>query len=77
MGGSPEGGAGTVLPRQRAFLVQLAPSADPASGGIAGRAVHIDSGSAASFASLAELLRLFATLHAVGSADATSGENEE
>ena len=53
--------APAALPRSRAFVVHLASDAAPADGRLRGRAVHIASGEAAPFESLAELLRF---LHA-------------
>jgi len=50
-----------ALPRPRAFVVHLASDAAPPDGSLRGRAVHIASGEAAPFESLAELLRF---LHA-------------
>jgi hypothetical protein len=50
-------GAPSALPRPRAFVVHLASDAAPATGSVRGRAVHIASGEAAPFESLAELLR--------------------
>ena len=49
--------AATVLPRPRAFVIQLASDAAPEGGHVRGRAVHIASGEAAPFESVAELLR--------------------
>jgi hypothetical protein len=49
--------APAALPRPRAFVVHLASDAAPATGSLRGRAVHIASGDAAPFESLAELLR--------------------
>lgn len=49
--------APVALPRPRAFVVQLASDAAPADGSLRGRAVHIASGEAAPFESIAELLR--------------------
>ena len=48
--------APAALPRSRAFVVHLASDAAPADGSLRGRAVHIASGEAAPFESLAELL---------------------
>ena len=48
--------APAALPRPRAFVVHLASDAAPADGSLRGRAVHIASGEAAPFESLAELL---------------------
>lgn len=45
-----------ALPRPRSFVLQLTADAAPSSGAIRGRAVHIASGEAASFESMAELL---------------------
>jgi hypothetical protein len=49
--------APTVLPRPRAFVIQLASDAAPEDGRVRGRAVHIVSGEAAPFESITELLR--------------------
>lgn len=46
-----------ALPRPRAFVIQLASDAAPEGGHVRGRAVHIVSGEAAPFESVAELLR--------------------
>jgi hypothetical protein len=54
--GTPEA-APAGLPQRRAFVLQLADDADPRSGVLKGRAVHIDSGESAPFGSMAELLR--------------------
>ena len=47
--------AAAALPRQRAFVLQLAVDAVPGSGPLRGRVVHIDSSEAATFESAGEL----------------------
>ena len=49
------------LPRPRSFVLQLAADAAPPDGTIRGRAIHIVSGEAASFESMAELLGFLGT----------------
>ena len=50
-----EAATATVLPRQRAFVVQLSAQAAPSEGHVSGRVEHIASSSAAHFASWADL----------------------
>ncbi len=54
--GAP-GPAPAGLPPRRAFVLQLAGDAEPGTGALKGRAVHIDSGESAPFDDIAELLR--------------------
>ena len=54
--GSP-GPAPAGLPARRAFVLQLADDAEPGTGALKGRAVHIDSGESAPFDDMAQLLR--------------------
>jgi hypothetical protein len=54
--GAP-GAAPSGLPQRRAFVLQLADDADPATGALKGRAVHIDTGESALFDDIGELLR--------------------
>lgn len=54
--GAP-GPASAGLPPRRAFVLQLAGDAEPRTGALKGRAVHIDSGESAPFDDIAELLR--------------------
>lgn len=46
-----------LLPRPRAFVVQLTSDARPTDGRLRGRAIHLASGEAAPFESVSELLR--------------------
>lgn len=50
-----------ALPRERAFVIQLASGADPAGGVFVGRAVHIESGEAVPFGDAEELFRFLAS----------------
>lgn len=58
-----------ALPRQRAFVLQLASDVDPATG-LRGRVVHIASGGAARFEDVTDLLRFV-------EASVTAAENAE
>lgn len=49
------------LPQRRAFVLQLAGDAEPRTGALKGRAVHLDSGESAPFDDMAELLRFIAS----------------
>jgi hypothetical protein len=55
-----EDGHDRRLPAQRAFVVQLAATAEVASGHLEGRVEHVVSGQATHFASLADLLAFMA-----------------
>ena len=73
--------APVALPRPRAFVVQLASDAAPANGSLRGRAVHIASGEAAPFESIAELLRFLEAAIAQAengqSIDRANAENDD
>ena len=49
-----------ALPPERAFVVQLGATADPARGKISGRLVHMTSGNAMRFEGVEQLLELLA-----------------